>query len=1675
MAEQGLNIPEEIANVAAPIVTNIADKLVPDEKLPDTTPEEELIEPIPEENLIAQNDVVPEPEENINIKDEEEQKLSFVPKLKSASFKEEDPVVVAEKAGVWLNQYANKSGMFHPTIGPLKGKTAKEIVGVLERIERGIGESSSSIYLKDEFRKIADMELDKDFSVFDWIFESGNTLYDLNTEMYDGSMTALGDIYSNTLGTNTKWPTHISTKSFGGTASQITKYATQGAMSYQVGAVIAPAHFISKGVPFLKGIVNTRLAKASLTMGVGEAVTLPPEYRFATILKEDYGIDDDIINWLAAAPDEGWFMRHWKSFLEGNLVGITGEVAMVTLMAMGKGVWHSGAFAINSVKDTKLVKKAIKKIEAGKQEIIDRFPENIVSPEEVESQVSVWKKELQAQVEQETPKVKKKKTKKGEVAEPEVEDYGAEEVFTQTSTRKEREVLFDELAILQRGDPEIQMLKVQSLTGGGVLSMAVEHGGDLINRISKVFHKGGYEYAKDKIFKVHNVVTQGYGFEKEALENLTWWAKEHNIPFDKALKKLKKELKQFAKEHKKLPAYNESHRVIRDFNVAIGEWRFNDAKKIITRLKNKVDEGSESWNKWTLEGLEPKIIPEEKITIEITPEEFAVFILGKPDMKKRLGKVNLGKLDTADDIIRTIERLGQEYPKHIRVTTEQAQQAATLIREELSINGVDPTILLSTLSQKTDDLPYILLAARTVLIDVAEETAALARTLAPKVKVGRKITKKLSAATSSPTGEVVPVKTFEQELIDAGISTADRLLWATQLEKMHRVLGTLNGASTNVARTLRFHQIRAQASGLAPSPLQIEEAVQEVIEKTLKDAESMAPKGTSVEDVMDNLILSISDKTETSQITKQFAKSKFTRIFDIFNFHYINGLLSNLSTQAVNLTGTGTMTLLRTSEKYLAAGFNKLPGVGANVQAGEIGVTFTEAQLHTFGVTQALLEGAMFAESKSLLSRSAFGQAAKTFETLELGYKHELAAQGQQIITGGKTLNIGKLKLAVPEPMSPEAISEIIGQDVGKLGEKFGVPVVEELLKVYSIGVGLPGRALMAGDSFFRTLNYRAAIHSLSWRKAIEMSGEGATHSQIKATYRELIKNLPEEIDSAAQLYAQVSLFHQYLEPKGIEGLFSAIEKARRVTIDPGTKEYLLKTLGKNLGTSFLLQNIPFIRTLYNIQKQMLWERGPVRALRELSFVRSDLWKTDPVYRAETLAQISTGSMMMYLGYTAYQGVEGLFSDDEYKLELPSSDPIERDLAQEEYLQPPLVSKRNLTTGDLSYIPVGRADPLITSAVAGALIGLYFDLEAEIENADTTYERSRLESARNAEMAYQIGSFFTDKMALKGVKEILTHTGVFGNPYADPQKLINNYLTTWFNITPFSNVRKAITRANNNISQFRRSYLKEKVVEKEGSDIDYRDLEEQLPINLQGIRGADTDLKVEQISVIERLGNQWIDEKRKTMFIDTDVELDSTGRIKTAGRDLIKRGASWLVDLEGGLKGFTPLEVTKLKRWLEHILLPVSVRKAKETNTSVLIKGFGIKWEHPKRWTKLMIEGTGNHVPLTPEQQLIYALSAGHRNYDTFNTPEFDRLVWSFKTGKGKGGIRKTTDMFKMKAKIKGLLKRNKEKAAFDLLTHPEYQELEALVKEQRILNHPSVQEFKNLERSDNFLETLFQ
>src|SRR3990172_11905951 len=63
---------------------------------------------------------------------------------------------------------------------------------------------------------------------------------------------------------------------------------------------------------------------------------------------------------------------------------------------------------------------------------------------------------------------------------------------------------FNYLAQSQRGEPERAMVNAQHYMGGGVLSFALEHIGDLTHRMSERINwsLGGYWYVKEKVDKV---------------------------------------------------------------------------------------------------------------------------------------------------------------------------------------------------------------------------------------------------------------------------------------------------------------------------------------------------------------------------------------------------------------------------------------------------------------------------------------------------------------------------------------------------------------------------------------------------------------------------------------------------------------------------------------------------------------------------------------------------------------------------------------------------------------------------------------------------------------------------------------------------------------------------------------------------------------------------------------------------------------------------------------------------------------------------------------------------------------------------------------------------------------------------------------------------------------------
>lgn len=142
---------------------------------------------------------------------------------------------------------------------------------------------------------------------------------------------------------------------------------------------------------------------------------------------------------------------------------------------------------------------------------------------------------------------------------------------------------FSTVASLQREKPEAAMLAVQKATGGGLLSHAVEHTGDLIHRMSEGAKHGtsGKEYVKEKVDRVLTSLTHAYGFEKEHAENLA-----NNRADQQAVNAA---LKQYVAEHKALPVYNRAQWLARAAAVAVGEMRIKDAVAHLKALKQMVD------------------------------------------------------------------------------------------------------------------------------------------------------------------------------------------------------------------------------------------------------------------------------------------------------------------------------------------------------------------------------------------------------------------------------------------------------------------------------------------------------------------------------------------------------------------------------------------------------------------------------------------------------------------------------------------------------------------------------------------------------------------------------------------------------------------------------------------------------------------------------------------------------------------------------------------------------------------------------------------------------------------------------------------------------------------------------------------------------------------------------
>lgn len=1018
--------------------------------------------------------------------------------------------------------------------------------------------------------------------------------------------------------------------------------------------------------------------------------------------------------------------------------------------------------------------------------------------------------------------------------------------------------------------------------------------------------------------------------------------------------------------------------------------------------------------------------------LEEDPINWAELSNTPTNFEKIKGLLNLKLINAESDVIKTLEILNQKIKSKVTSTTmEELNRASEKLIIDLKGLKVDPMKFVNTIGTTAKDLPVRLLAAQTLLISQGRQFIEVSKRVNDKRIQGILLKEQLGSVP-----QVEKIQMISQQAKEAGIDKASKLELMEVLEeylRLRQIHKVVNGARSDTGLALRVLQ-EVKSGNTDMNALFKQMGVD--IEKVSK-----ASDGKSWEQAVEALAEQVADFTNPSQAVNTVGGSAWNDIFNVVNFTGINAMLSTPATWAVNFGGTGAMAMIETKEKYMAAMFTKMQkAAGLPVQDA---ITFDEANSYAYGQIQALLEWAYHTES-AIYKRSAGAQAKQAFiegKTRQGLLGHELTQQGMTVTNQ----TLGNSKWGVPDVISQDMLNKYLPKSM-QLTDK---GAMANVVNSASIGIGIPGRILLSQDMFYRGITYRGTVFELARRRAKQLAGTGASEDVINARYRELIMEVPEDIHNAADIASSITVFQEELAKKGlgIEQTVAVFERLRNIKLDPQMKKIVGDGLLPNATTSFLLSKLPFIRTPYNIAKQMLVKRGPVRVATEAFSVGRDgiksiphvLKKTgntganifrskgnkiefvgespfltnrfmnDPAYRSDALAKMTFGSTLFGSGYYFYNSGEGrVIGDTKVKITVSSKEnkalnlTDQRDLDSEEGIIPPAVTTENLLNGDLNVLSIGRGDPLAQLVSMGAVYGLYDELATEIDalEANHTIDDDEAEVRReelSALMFYHVGSILYEKAGLQGVKEILMHSGATGHPYADPGRMVAEFFGEWMGGTPWSGFTKGLHRALENKKVFPLGKQKRKLVTDEESELDYINGFEDSEIPLyqtlpDGSKKPLSPDKIESLGVFERAFNSWIDNLRKSYILDPT--LDIRDYFVNGGKSPIRRGACQMIDLEGHTKGFTEQEASVFKRVYEQFLSPLSFKKVQKTNTSTLIRKLNIKFSHPKRWINAPVANTkGKTVPIDATQQCHWALGFGMQNRNTFNTPRFNTLV----------------------------------------------------------------------------------
>ena len=333
--------------------------------------------------------------------------------------------------------------------------------------------------------------------------------------------------------------------------------------------------------------------------------------------------------------------------------------------------------------------------------------------------------------------------------------------------------------------------------------------------------------------------------------------------------------------------------------------------------------------------------------------------------------------------------------------------------------------------------------------------------------------------------------------------------------------------------------------------------------------ENLRASGKNTDEVASALV-----KLSPRQLAQLSADLEPPGAWDMFTEIWINNLLSNPATHTANglsnlivLTGLVTERQIAGGNRALANSVRRAFG-GREVSGVELGEA--GAMVH------ALLEGV--ADSMRL--------AGKAFMTGESQYGTGKVDVPQEALTARNVKELANSyseKLSGKKPFDPN--------DIGWIGRSFDW-IADWLIRG-------PGKGLLAGDEFFKSINYRMEIAALAHRGAVRGEGEGET---IADRYQ-FLKDRPTP-DMKAQ----------------------AMDFARYATFTDKGGKFTSAVMGIRESHPWARLVIPFVRTPSRIAHFSFQRMPLINALSKE--IRSDLFGEDPVRRDLAMAKISSSALI---------------------------------------------------------------------------------------------------------------------------------------------------------------------------------------------------------------------------------------------------------------------------------------------------------------------------------------------------------------------------------------------------------------------------------------------------------------